>query len=166
MKPDTGSFVQVAAVTGAHGVRGQVKIRILIPALEALPAALTDKNGKIYAVKSHSQKGLTVIASLKGIDDRNAAEVLKGLALYAPADKVPQSATDVMIGLKAILASGKPYGEVIAAYNFGAGDIIEILQPDGEIEMLPLNEDFVGKIDTVKKTVIITPPDYLEGDKD
>ena len=71
------------------------------------------------------------IARLSGIDDRDAAEALKGERLYVPKSALPEAEDGAyyhadLIGLRVETAAGEKLGTVKAVHNFGAGDVIEI----------------------------------------
>lgn len=160
-------------VTAAHGVRGQVKILPFTDHPEALFAysPITDHSGgRAFKLKREGIKDKLVIASIAGITDRNAAELLKGMELYAPAPTTQvngpnQWSYTELTGLEARLIDGNVYGRVIGVYNFGAGDIIDIERQDGSSEMLPFNENFVGDVEVGEGSLVVYPPEYLEGGK-
>ena len=106
-----------------------------------------------------------LLAAIDGVADRNAAELLKGTKLYAPAADVPVSTQDRLIGLEARLEDGSIYGCITAVANYGAGDIIEIKLAGGKSEMLPLNKNFVMNIAIDKGFITVVPPEYVEGKK-
>ncbi len=169
----TAERIKVGVIASAHGIRGQVKIKCFTEHPESLLAytPLTDAGGtKVFTLKKQGMKDDLLIVSIDGVADRNAAESLRGTTLHAPA---PASTDDAdgwtyaeLIGLKARLPDGTPYGTVSGVYNFGAGDIFDIALAAGGSEMLPLRDEFVGDIDVVGGFVVVMPPDYLEIDED
>ena len=91
--------LHLADIVGVHGIKGWVKIRsyledpalltelddiILSPGAKA--GAAEAKNVKVLKVKT---QGKGIIAALKGVDDRNAAEALRGWMLSGPASQLP-----------------------------------------------------------------------------
>ena len=81
----------VGVITGAHGIRGEVKLRSFTATPDALAryAPLTTATGgTIEIAKLRPQKD-GFIAVLKGVTDRNAAEALKGTELFVPRDRLP-----------------------------------------------------------------------------
>lgn len=169
MKP-AGNSIEIAVITGAHGVRGQVTIlpKIDDPALIFKAKTITDISGKKqFRLTRQGVKEKTFIVAIEGVKDRNQAELLKGTVLYAPAPKPEKKADNEwyhreLIGLKAKLENGKLYGRVIACHNFGAGDILELQLENGNTEMLPFREPFVGAIHEKDGYFVVTPPEYLE----
>src|SRR5688572_20724642 len=168
------SLIEVGVITAAHGIRGQVKIRSFTSTPEDIftYSPLTDQSGvKRYDITLEGQAGMQFIAGITGIKDRNAAELLKGVKLYARTEALPAISkenqwlyTDLK-GLEARLLDGNVYGRVVGVYNFGAGDIIDIEFPDGKTEMLPFHKDFIGDVQVDEGYMIVFPPEYLEDDK-
>jgi 16S rRNA processing protein RimM len=160
-------LVKMGVITGAHGIRGQVKLRSSSEDLAACDTLSDAAGKKQFKISLRGGTPPNFIASIEGINDRNAAELLRGTELYAPAGALPERKENSwyyseLIGLAARLASGSHYGKIVAVHNFGAGDIIEIELADGKTEMLPLADTFVGEINTAQGYMVISPPDYLE----
>lgn len=127
--------VCLGAIAGAHGVKGEVKIKTFTATPEAVAAygpVETEDGGRRFT--------LTVIRALKGglllarapeIKSREEAQALKGARLYVDRDKLPATAEDEfyfddLVGLAAFDETGAALGVVAAVYNFGAGDMIEL----------------------------------------
>lgn len=47
------------------------------------------------------------------------------------------------VGMKVHLADGNEYGEIMAVYDYGAGDVCDILKLNKKTEMLPLSDNFL-----------------------
>ena len=160
----------VAVIAGAHGVRGDVRIKSFTADPEGLAAygPLTDKAGaREFRIKVHGlAKGL-LRAHIKGVDDRNAAEALAGVELYIERGLLPEPDKDEfyhsdLIGLKAELEDGSEYGVVRALHDFGAGDVIEILLTAGGTVILPFTKMVVPSVDLGAGVVVIAPPEEVE----
>ena len=92
----TSHLISIATIVGVHGIKGWVKVRINLedPALltSISPKQLTDSRGNrvrsvdITAVRSH---GKGFIAKFAGVDDRNAAESLRGHSIEIPESSLP-----------------------------------------------------------------------------
>ena len=165
MSRPQSNLIQAAVVISAHGIRGQVKLRSLLPYPEELEEidTLSDAFGKKnYAIKITSGTAPQYIASIEGIKDRNAAELLKKLVLYTTAENISEPENNHLIGKAVKTADGKAYGVISEVANYGAGDVVEIKKENGETEMLPFNEQFI-LVDG--DNIIVTPPDYLEAEK-
>ena len=159
----TSKIKKIGVITSVHGVRGQVKVYPLTDDPKALfSTVLSDASGKRqFKLKREGVKDKLFIASIDGITDRNDAELLKNIELFAPASE-HTSVADTLTGLEARLLDGNKYGRVIGVYNFGAGDILDIELTNGKTEMLPLREEFVGDINVNEGSLVVYPPDYVE----
>lgn len=167
----TKTSIHIGTITGAHGVRGQVKLRSTTGDPEELMEhALTDQSGRrAFKLTRHGIKDDSLIVSIEGVKDRNEAELLKGTKLFAQIDEDENKnrwSYNELTGLEARLLNGKTYGRVSAVHNFGAGDILDIELQNGGSEMLPFSNDFVGDVEVAKGYLIVFPPEYLEGEKE
>lgn len=127
--------VTLAAITGAHGVAGEVKLKLFT---EDLSAYKSFNNG---ALTLKSLRGN--IARFAEIPDRTAAERLRGTALTVPRETLPPLAEGEyyhadLIGLPCVSSEGEDLGVCVAVENFGAGDVIEIERPGGKRFMVPM----------------------------
>jgi 16S rRNA processing protein RimM len=160
--------VLMGRIADAHGLKGEVKIASFASTPEDIAAygPLTDLAGtrrfEIEALRPAN--GGTIIARLKGVPDRNAAEKLRGEELYVARDALPEPGEDEfyhsdLIGLEARAPSGETIGEVIAVQNFGAGDLLEIrLAGDGGGTMFaPFTQERVPEVDLAARMLIVLP---------
>lgn len=160
----------VAVIAGAHGVRGDVRIKSFTDDPEGLAAygPLTDKTGaREFQIKIHGLARDLLRAHIKGVDDRNAAEALAGVELYIERGLLPEPEEDEfyhsdLIGLKAVLEGGSDYGVVRALHDFGAGDVIEIVLAAGGTVILPFTKAVVPSVELEAGIVVIAPPDEVE----
>lgn len=165
------SRFKIAQVAAAHGIRGEVKLRCFLEDPSALKRylPLSDKSGRGYQlIITGTQKDLLIV-KIDGITDRNAAELLRGIELYADSVNLPprndgEYYVNQLIGLRAQREDGTAYGTITAIDNFGAGDILDIQKPDGTTEMLPFNDIFVGEVKPEDGYIVVFPPDYIEAD--
>ena len=92
----TSHLISIATIVGVYGIKGWVKVRINVEDPASLtslsPQQLTDSHGKrvrsvdITTVRS---QGKGFIAKLAGVDDRNAAELLRGHSIHIPESSLP-----------------------------------------------------------------------------
>lgn len=132
--------VTLAAITGAHGVGGEVKLKLFTDDLSGYKSF----NDGALTLKSLRQN----IARFAEIPDRTAAERLRGTVLTVPRDTLPPLAEGEyyhfdLIGLPAVSTDGTDLGHVAAVENFGAGDVLEIERPDKKRFMVPMHPDAV-----------------------
>ena len=128
--------VTLAAVIGAHGVGGEVRVKLFGEGISGLQRhrAFNDGALTVLALRDDGKGG--AIARFAQVADRNAAEALRGTALTVPRSALPPLAAGEyyhadLIGLEAVRADGTPVGTCIAIDNFGAGDVIEIARCHG-----------------------------------
>jgi len=165
-------LICVARIGAAHGVRGEVRLWTFtedpLAVLQYGPLATKDGTRSFEVAKARAAKD-HLVATIKGVTDRNAAERLNGLELYIPRDRLPTTDDDEyyhadLIGLAAETTAGAPLGRVLAIHNFGAGDIIEIAPSSGSTLLLPFTNAVVPTVDLAGGRVIIELPAEIEGE--
>lgn len=140
--------VTLAAITGAHGVTGEVRLKLFGEGVVALKRyrAFNDSALTVVKIKDDGKGG--AIARFAEVPDRTAAEKLRGTALTVRRSEMPPLPEGEyyhadLIGLPAVSTEGAALGECIAVENFGAGDVIEICKPDGKKFMVPMKGEAV-----------------------
>ena len=159
--------VLLAAVIGAQGLKGAVKAKLFTETPEALSkyGPLHDARGRSYEVIAcRPGKPGEAVISLKGIADRSAAEALKGVELFVARDALPETAEEEfyhadLIGLEAQDGEGRVLGKVAAIHNYGAGDVMEILRPDGDSILLAFTRETVPTIDIPGGRIVVAVPE-------
>jgi 16S rRNA processing protein RimM len=144
--------VTLAAIIGAHGVTGEVRLKLFGEGVAALKRQKSFNAGAL-TVKSLKDDGKGgAIARFAEVVDRTAAEKLRGTELTVPRSALPPLEKGEyyhadLIGLPAISTTGEALGTVAAIENFGAGDVIEIERPTGKRFMVPMTEAAVPEWD-------------------
>ena len=159
--------VCVAQIGAAHGVRGEVRLKPFTedPLSVARYGVLETEDGRRLEIEALRPAKHMLVARLKGVTDRNAAEALKNLRLYVPRDRLPPPADDEfyqadLVGLAAQTRDGAPFGTVKAVHNFGAGDLLEIEPAAGGASvMLPVTETAVPVVEIARGRIVIAPPE-------
>jgi 16S rRNA processing protein RimM len=139
----TDKAVTLAAISGAHGVTGEVRLKLFAESIDSLKRHKSYNVGALTLKSVRPHKG-GAIARFAEITDRNAAEALRGQLLTVPRTALPQLAADEyyhcdLIGLPCVSSDGADLGVCVAVENFGAGDILEIEKPDSKRFMVPMN---------------------------
>ena len=160
--------ILLARIAGAHGIRGEVLIHSFTEPPENVAAygPLSDKAAaRSFTVERARLTPKGVVARLKGVTTRDAAEALKGIELYLAREQLPATEEGEfyhadLIGLAAVDADGKRIGEIVAVQNYGAGDLLEVrLAGAGKTELVPFTEAFVPEVDiAAKRVVLVLPP--------
>jgi 16S rRNA processing protein RimM len=166
-------LVLMGRIGAAHGIKGEVRIQSFTDdplAIRTYSPLLTERPGLSITISTARQGKGVIIARLADVNDRNSAEKLNGVGLFVSRDRLPP-ADDVddfyhtdLIGLDARRQDGSVIGQVIAVLNFGAGDLIEIREPDGATALFPFKRDFVPEIDLDAGFLTIVEPEDVPGD--
>jgi len=147
--------VCLGRIVGAHGVRGIVRVQSYTESPDDLTAygALSDATGaRRFALSITGRvKGL-LLARIEGVDDRNAAEALRGTELHIARAALPPTEGEEyyhvdLVGLRAESADGDALGRVSAIHDHGAGPIVEIQPPDGPSTLVPFTREHVPTVD-------------------
>jgi len=145
--------VTLAAVAGAHGVTGEVRLKLFGEGVESLKRyrAFNDSALTVQKLREDGKGG--AVARFAEVTDRNAAEALRGTLLTVKRSEMPPLAEGEyyyadLIGLPCISPAGDMLGTCIAVENFGAGDVLEVRRPDGDARpgksfMVPLGPEAV-----------------------
>jgi 16S rRNA processing protein RimM len=142
--------IPLAVIIGAHGVGGEVRLKLFTDDVESLKAHKSFSGGTL-TLKS-LRPGNSIIARFAEIADRTAAERARGTELTVPRSALPQLEPGEyyhfdLIGLPAVSTEGEALGVCVAVENFGAGDVIEIERPDTKRFMVPMNARAVPEWD-------------------
>ncbi len=167
--------VCLGVVTGAHGVRGLVRVKPYTEAPEGVAAygpVETKDGSKSFTIETRGMAKDLVICKLGDISDRDVAAALRGTELYVPRERLPETAEDEgwyyadLIGLAAIGVDGRDYGRVVAVENFGAGDLLEIAPAEGgQTVLMGFTDENVPEVDIAGGRVVIDPPLGTFGDE-
>jgi 16S rRNA processing protein RimM len=163
-------LVCVAAVATAHGVRGGLKLRCFTEAPESVAAygPVFDEAGlELFALRVTGLVPGGVTAEAAGITTREAAEALRGLRLYVPRERLPavddpdEFYHEDLIGLAAMGPDDRLYGRVKAVHDFGAGDVLEVVDEAGRSLMYPFTRETVPEVDVAAGRLLLNPPTEL-----
>jgi 16S rRNA processing protein RimM len=152
MRPD--SPVTLAVIIGAHGVTGEVRLKVFTEDLSSYKVF----NGGALTLKSVRHGSNGAIARIAEVTDRNAAEALRGTELSVPRSALPPLEPGEyyhadLLGLPVVSLEGETLGQVVAIDDFGAGDVIEVERPDKKRFMVPMNADAVPDWDAERLVV-------------
>lgn len=162
-------WVCVAVVAGAHGLRGAFKLRCFTERPEDVAAygPVFDRDGnRLFELEVIGPASGGVLARADRIQDRNAADALRGTELFVPRSALPDLPTDEFYytdlqGMEALQPDGSRLGIVQSVDNFGAGDVLEVLADDGRRLTLPFTRETVPSIDLVRGRLVVEIPEEL-----
>jgi len=155
--------IPLAAVAGAHGIKGEVRLKLFSDSAESLARhAILYVGGterRLVAIRADN-KG--AVARFEGIDDRTAAEGLRGSLVEIDRTALPPLAHGEyyhadLIGLPCVDSAGRALGTVAAVENFGAGDLLEVEDPTGRRALIPFRPGIADLADSR----IVLDPEFL-----
>ena len=167
MTAQSAALLQVGAIVGAHGLKGEVLLRVALDdarLLTILPVHTSAAAGasaplKLSAVRLHVKGRYR--ARVEGVADRTAAEALVGTPLFVPAAEVPRAEDEILIaeltGFTAQYADGTLLGAVSGHFETAAHPVLEIasaLTPDVQV-LVPLVEEYVQSINEADRTLVL-----------
>lgn len=152
--------VTLAAVAGAHGVAGDVRLKLFGEGVNSLSAHKSFNLGALTLKKVREDGKGGAVARFAEVTDRTAAEKLRGTLLTVPRSAMPPLGEGEyyhadLIGLPAVSPEGAAIGTVESVQNFGAGDILELELADAKRAMVPMNAEAVPGWDAER--VVVDP---------
>jgi 16S rRNA processing protein RimM len=163
--------ILMGRIGAAHGVRGEVRIQSFTEeplALATYGPLSTNRPGLVIEIENARTTTNVLVARLKGVTDRSAAEKLNGVELYIDRHMLPPPGDDDfyhtdLIGLEARLADGMVLGNVLAIPNFGASDLLEVRdERTGDTFLYPFTKAVVPEIHVAEGYLVIEVPTEAE----
>ena len=136
------SRIALAAIAGAHGVKGEVRLKLFSTSVDSLARHRKVFVGGVAHRLISVRDAKNPVVKLEGVSNRSAAEALRGALIevereaLAPLEEGEYYHAD-LIGLAAVDQVGNPVGVVIAVENYGAGDLLEIEAASGKRSLIP-----------------------------
>jgi 16S rRNA processing protein RimM len=153
-------------ITGAQGIKGEVKLQSFTadPLDIASYGPLDTSNGQRLTIRSIKPHKNMLLARIEGVEDRNAAEALRGVELMIDRDRLPAADEDEiyhadLIGLSAHDTGGNLVGTVVDVLDFGAGELLELKPAQGKTFLVPFSVETVPEIDLDAGRLVIDPPE-------
>lgn len=164
--PDLSSRLLIAEIGPAHGVRGQVKLRLHLDdpdLLKTLGPLYTDATGAktacLHLISNAGKSGW--IGTIDGVTDRTAAEKWRGVNLYIDRDALPDDNDDDgyyiadLVGLLVRNTTDAHIGAIQSVDNFGASDLIEVRPASGPTFYVPFTDDYVTDVNVDDGYIVI-----------
>lgn len=169
---DESDFIVIGLLRRAHGVRGEIFLQPVsdVPErFQGLEHVLLRYGGgtEEVSVESVRSEGDRVLLKLKGVDDRTAAERLRGAEIGVRKKDVypvPEGTYYVfdLIGCKVVGKDGRDIGVVDEVWNMPANDVLVVETPAGEV-LIPAVKSVVKQVDLENKVVEIEEIEGLLG---
>ena len=137
--------VALAAIAGAHGISGEVRLKLFAESADSLKRHREVRVGERLLTLASLKGDRNPIARFAEVSDRTAAEALRGQLVTVPRAALPPLGEGEyyhadLIGLPCESSAGEPLGHVVAVEDFGSGDLLEIERPDGRRALLPFRD--------------------------
>jgi 16S rRNA processing protein RimM len=158
----------VGRIGRAHGIRGEVGVEVRTddPDLRFADGAqlATDppERGPLTVVATRWHSG-RLLVRFKGLDDRTAAENMRGTMLVIEVDESerPQDPDEFydhqLVGLRVITTAGDEVGEVAEVLHLPAQDVLAIKRTDGVEVLVPFVQELVPAVDLDRGSVTVDP---------
>jgi 16S rRNA processing protein RimM len=163
--------VEVGVVIGAWGIRGALKVKPHATDPQALlasghwflrapegPAATPPPECcSVVKARVHAEG---IVAQLREVPDRTAAEALKGARIFVSRAEFPKTASDEfywvdLIGLSVVNRQGEALGSVSGLIDTGAHSVLRVAL-DGEDErLIPFVDAYVDSVDLAARRIVV-----------
>lgn len=152
--------LKIGLIVKPQGVRGELKVQPLtddINRFARLKETIID--GKTYRVEKAVIGGNAAYITLSGINDRNAAETLRGKftevnrEAAVPLTEGRYFIADI-IGCTVVTDNDETVGEVVDVFS-ARTDIFTVSTVDKRVMRFPFLKDLIVDIDTEKKRVVV-----------
>ena len=159
-------FLTVATVLKPQGIRGEVKVKVFLDdgeSLKDIPKVYI--SGAEYAVMNVRVQGEFAYLALRGIADRNAAELLRGRDLEARREDCPSLPEGRyyigdLVGCTVVFPSGEAVGEVTSVMP-ARTDVFTLKSPTGEISFAAA-EGVIEEVDVEAKKITVNEKRFGE----
>ncbi|HOM13964.1 MAG TPA: ribosome maturation factor RimM [Rubrivivax sp.] len=162
--------VEVGRVLGAWGVKGWIRVQAyakqpqalfssrrwflrpadasLAPAAQAVQASLPP----LLRIREVREHGDAVVAAVRDVDERNAAEALRGARIFVARSSFPTAGDGEfywvdLIGLQVVNRDGAHLGEVIALLDNGAQSVLQLRDGKGTQRLIPFVAAYIDQVD-------------------
>lgn len=167
------ALVPLGVVTGAHGLRGELRVKLWNPdsdLLDELETVLLRSDGvptprrvRIDGLRAHKQG---VLMFLEGVDDREAAERLRGTELCVARGELPELPDDEfylvdLLGLEVQTADGRTVGKVVDTIAYPASEVA-CVRVEGGIVELPLLSPYLLEVARERGILVADHLDELD----
>ena len=169
---DYDDLTWFATIVGAHGIKGAVRVKFFTETPEyylSVKLFFLENAGQLLPLKVSrilpSKKGWIIL--FEEIEDRNAAENIKGCRLLLPDEQLKPLESDEffvhqLIGCRVEDQNGRFLGEVVDFLETGANNVYEVHNGESEF-LIPDVPHVVLELDLGKQLIVIDPlPGLIE----
>lgn len=171
---DPQGKVCIAQFGAAHGIRGEVRVKLFAEDPDALVAygpLETADGARRFEFLSARESKTIFVCRVKGLNNRNDVEALTGTRLYVDRDQLPELEEEEfyhsdLIGLDVRLEDGSSIGSIVAIHDFGSGDMLDVMPKRGKGYYIPFTRAVVPEVKVSQGYVLVTPPEGLLDEPD
>lgn len=161
----------IGKIGAPYGVKGWVKINSFTQTKDSIfdyapwDITLGEKHNQVVKVDQWKYHNKSLLAKLEGVDDRNAAELIKNADISIESSQLPELDNDFywkdLIGMQVVTEKGYDMGVVKDMFETGANDVMlvkaKINDAFGQKErLLPfLYDNVVLNVDKDGKTITV-----------
>lgn len=160
----------VGVLVGPHGIRGEVKLRPStefperIPQMKQLRMRYPDGHEETRALLGTRNHKEMVLLRVEGVNSREDAEVLRGVAVLQGLDEAPELPEGryyhhQIMGLKVVTPEGEELGRIRDILVSGANDVYVA----GKY-LIPATHDAILRLAPEEGVVVVRSKEYLEGE--
>lgn len=160
------SFVVVGEVLKARGVKGELLVRPTTFSMErflSLRSVWLETDVRQNFLIEHSKSsGEVALVKLEGIDTREEATKLNGLALTVPRSEVPPHPEGghylfELIGMRVSRTDGVEMGKVVDLMETGSNLVYVVKSADEKETLVPATKDVVEELDFENSVIRVRP---------
>lgn len=164
-------LIEIGKVVRSQGLKGRVRVLSYMQSPDALEGVTdllvgaTSVDAKKYRLDVFQPGAGLLVLKLQGVDDRDAADGLKGCHVWADAEKMKPLEdgeyywSDLM-GLDVVDENDEPLGRIASIFPTGSNDVYVCKNGDREI-MLPAVESVIKKIDLKRRVIVVSLPEGI-----
>lgn len=167
--------VVVGRIGRAHGIHGLVSVDVRTdePERRLAPGVVLEtdptERGPLVVISGRVHSG-RLLLEIEGVEDRSAAEALRGtdLIVAVDPDEQPEGPEEwydhQLVGLLAVGSDGTAYGSVTEVVHLPMQDLLAVRNDAGDEVMVPFVSHFVPEVDVSGGRIVLAPPDGLFGE--
>jgi 16S rRNA processing protein RimM len=171
--PRNRKLVAVAEVARPHGIVGEVRLKVynldsdLLARRPPVILRLPDGTEREATLTAARETDKALLVRIGGVDDRNAAEALRGAQVCVPRTALPppdegEFYTWDLEGAQVVLTAGETVGQVLEVTSYPTCDVLVVVRPDGTKLEVPLVATYVARVDAERGVIELNTVDGLD----
>ena len=154
--------VVVGKVTKAHGLKGEVVVLVFSdnPDRFAAGTSMFLENGRAMRVRGSRPNGGRLLVAFDGVEDRIAADSLRGATLVVPRSALPELPDGEywphqLEGCAVVTESGRALGAIVDVIANPANDLWVAVDDAGTQTLVPAIHEVVVQVDVPARLVLV-----------